>query len=312
MTVPDSPTLDIHQPFMIETSNLRGRAVRLGPILHHIITRHDYPARVNGWLAELVLLAALLSRMLKSGNGLTIQVQGDGPLKLMVADVMANGDLRACATLDAESPLFHTVNDAELPLQDFTGKAYLAITLEPGDGGERYQGIVPLEHASLSECVIAYFRQSEQIEVALQLAAGPDKQGNWHAGGILLQQLPEQSAPATENVLFLDFGGDTSASYGSEAWNRAKLFLRSVTRYELLDAELPMPDLLYRLFHEEGVRLFDATPLTEGCRCSRERIEGFLRDLSPGEREELYEAGFIRVRCEFCNREELFDDELRG
>lgn len=304
---PDTRYEDFVLPFMIDSSSLRGRMVRLGPAMQEILSRHDYPASVSRVLGELLVLTSLLGSTLKFQGIFTIQATGNGPVRFMVADATHDGELRGYAEIGDDFP----VNDAELTLHDLLGEGHLAITIDPGGDIERYQGIVSLEGNSLAECVNLYFKQSEQIDVALQVEVGRSREGsqkgNWEGAAIMLQKLPGEGPEEDgNNVVFLDFGTDSTARYSGEKWNRAVTFLRTVTKYELLDPFLSPKDLLYRLFHEDGVRVFDEYKLLDKCRCSRDRIEGILQGLSAEELDDMSDEGVISVTCQFCNREECF------
>lgn len=286
---------DLVQPFQIEASHLRGRAVRLGPELDGILRRHAYPEPVARFLAETLTLAVLLASMLKYEGIFTLQTKGDGPIGLMVADVTSVGDLRAYAQFDAEA-LARAAADVEIaPAPALLGKGYIAFTVDQGSDTDRYQGIVELYGKTLADCVQHYFRQSEQIDTGITVAV--DRvDGEWRAGAVMVQRLPTE-------------GGTAPASDTEDDWRRAMVMLASASTAELTDPALPVSDLLYRLYHEDGVRLWPAQPLRFGCRCSRERVEGMLARLP---REEVgtlkLDDGRVEVVCQFCSSAYHFDD----
>lgn len=303
---------DIILPFMLEESSLRGRGVRLGKVVDTILTRHNYPEPVSRLLGEMLVLTSMLANTLKFDGIFTAQVNGDGPVRFIVVDAVGDGHLRGYAAIEEDAPEFHVSNDTDaLTMRELLGKGYLAITVDQNAQSERYQGIVELTGETLSESVMEYFRQSEQIDVALSVAVGKSREGgrkgdSWEAGGIMLQCMPEQRKG--DDVLFLDFNADSALMYGREEWNRAKILLRSVTKYELLDPFLPMPELLYRLFNEEGVRVYEPSKLHAKCRCSRERVELVLKTLPRDDINDMFIEGKITVTCQFCNKDEVFTE----
>lgn len=288
---------DFVLPFALENQPIRGRLVRLGPLAREIVGRHAYPPAVAGLLAELMTLAALLGDSLKFDGIFSLQTKGEGPVRLMVADVTSAGDIRAYAQFDPDS-VVRATGAADAPsLPHLTGPGYLAFTVDQGPDTDRYQGIVELAGESLVDCIHHYFRQSEQIRTAIVMADQPDANGERQTAAIMLQRMP---APA-------DAGRAPEEDIDDENWRRAVLLLSTVTRSELSDRDLSPADLLFRLFHEEGVRVFDRRPLQARCRCSRERVERTLAQLAHDELVELIEDDRLVVTCEFCNRRYPFD-----
>ena len=292
------PRDDIVLPFQIKAPGLRGRLVRLGPSVDTILTRHDYPLPVAALLAEALALSATLSAALKYEGIFTLQLKGDGPVRMLVADVTSAGAIRGYAELSGELPAEDEV--AASPVRSLVGKGYLAFTVDQGEHTERYQGIVELTGDSLTECIDHYFRQSEQFSAALQVTAGRNEAGRWRAGALMLQRLPDQEAIV-------------SREERDEAWRRSVILMGSVTAPELLDPALAPAELLFRLFHEDGVRVYDQHALAFGCRCSRERAARILSSLPRVEVEELMVDGKVEVTCQFCNETHGFDrDEIAG
>jgi molecular chaperone Hsp33 len=285
---------DLIQPFKIEGQAVRGRLVRLGPLIDTVLDRHQYPPIVAELLGETVALAAALAGALKYDGVFTLQTKGDGPIRLMVADVTSDGDVRGYAQFDAESLAAVTRggNGAPLSVPKLLGAGYLAFTVDQGSHTERYQGIVELTGATLADCVHHYFRQSEQLDAVVKVAAGRAR-GGWRAGALMLQRLPP-SVGAADEV--------------EDGWRRTLAFMASSTPEELLDAQLAPNDLLYRLFHEDGVRVFATADLRAGCRCSRERVERVLRSLPDDDLETFKVDGLISVTCEFCSASYDFTD----
>lgn len=293
-------TDDFVLPFQIEASRLRGRVVKLGPAIDEILTRHDYPPTVARFLAETATLAVLLASMLKYEGIFTLQTKGDGPIRLMVADVTSVGDVRAYAQFDPEA-LAKAERDVDIaPAAALLGKGYIAFTVDQGQDTDRYQGIVELYGKTLTDCVQHYFRQSEQIDTGLTVSVdrevNPDgTPGQWRTGGIMIQRLPQEQGLV--------------ASDKEDDWRRAMVLMASVTGDELLSTDLAASDLLYRLFHEDGVRIYEGHALRFGCRCSRERVENMLRSLPREEVQELkIDDGRVEVTCQFCSTDYHFTD----
>lgn len=280
------------QSFQLETSRIRGRIVRLDSVIEDILTPHDYPDDVLQLTGETLTLCTLLSSMLKYEGIFTLQAQGKGPVRMVVADVTSNGDIRACATFKQEelAAVSHK-NPAEL-----LGEGYMAFTVDQGDFADRYQGIVELKPESLTASVQNYFMQSEQIATGIMLAVGR-RNGKWRACGIMVQQMPEE----TEN-----YNKDHS-DVDEDDWRRTMILLGSVKEDELLDSSLGANDLLFRLFHEEGVRVFDPRTLINKCRCSVDRVTTVLSGMSDEDIDEMIVDGSIVMKCEFCSRDYAID-----
>jgi molecular chaperone Hsp33 len=291
---------DYLRPFQIEGMTVRGRLVRLGPALHEILSRHGYPDLVSHLLGEAVALSSALAGALKFDGVFTLQTKGDGPLSAMVADVKSPGDLRGYAKFEPEAIAAFEA-DARPSIPRILGGGHIAFTVDQGADTERYQGIVALEGQSLADCAHNYFRESEQIDTAIVLACGrhPDSNsasGAWRGGAIMLQRLPEGDPS------LLARGVEVERDEVSEDdWRRVVTMLASTKDSELLDPELPGDDLLFRLFHEDGVRIFEPTGLRPGCRCSPERAERILAQLPPHELPGLALDNALIVTCEFCN-----------
>ena len=293
MSVPGSGAPDdLVQPFQIEASAIRGRLVRLSPAVEEILSRHAYPPAVATVLAEALALAPLLATALKYEGVFTLQAKGDGPLSLLVADVTSGGDLRGYAQFDAGAIEALRPTGGQPSIPRLIGSGFLAFTVDQGPHTERYQGIVELTGATLADCVHHYFRQSEQLEAAVKLASAPDAQGCWRAGGLMVQRMPDP--------------GGLGADEDEEGWRRAAAFMASATSAELLDPRLPPDRLLYRLFHEDGVRAFQPQPLRFACRCSRERVADMLGALPQGDIEEMKAKGQSVITCEFCSTRYVF------
>jgi len=297
---------DLVQPFMLESSGIRGDLVRLGGVADHIITRHAYPGPLAALLCEMLALTAMLSSMMKYDGVFSLQTKGDGPVGLMVADMTSEGHLRGYAGFDAAKLEAALAGDGGAPdegrpgVAELLGAGYLAFTMDQGPGMERYQGIVDLSGPALADCLQHYFRQSEQIQTGLIVASGGTR-GAWTSAGLILQRVPGQGAGQAAGP------NPPAGPPDEDAWRRAMILQASCTKDELLDPELPVNDLLYRLFHEEGVRVFRRRPLAARCSCSRKRLEKTLRAMPRAEIEDLKLDGKVIVTCEFCNRRYRFD-----
>jgi len=274
----------------IPSRNARGRIARLGPVLDDILAKHDYPQVIEHLLAEALTLTALLGSLLKEPQGqLTLQAQTEGGVvDLMVCDYLG-GELRGYVRHDAER-LADLPADPALP--DLFGKGYLAITFDQPLAKERYQGIVPLEGKNLGEAAQSYFAQSEQIPSLVRLAA-EKRRGHWFAGGLLLQHLPEGEEGRERLHTRLDHPD----------WPHVAILGGSVKAEELTDPDLPLDDLIWRLFHdEEEVRTLPGAALSRGCRCDPDYVRSVIAKFPADEREAMVgDDGLIRVDCAFCS-----------
>jgi len=302
-------------PFQIEGLDARGRAVQLGPMLDTILGRHDYPEPVARLLAEAIVLTVLLGTSLKFDGKLIVQTQTDGPVDLLVADFASPESVRAYARFD-EKALAEAVAANRLAPPDLLGKGILAFTIDQGPYMQRYQGIVELDGASLEEIATAYFRQSEQIPTKVRLGVaelyerGKDgAEHHWRAGGVVVQFLPESPERMRQPDLP---GGDVPDDAElpgfdeDDLWAEAKMLVDTIDTDELTDPHVGSERLLYRLFHERGVRVFEPTHVIDNCSCSREKIKSVLDNFSAQEIEESVENGKISVTCEFCSTEYEF------
>jgi molecular chaperone Hsp33 len=306
---------DVVVPFTLEQLDGRGRVVRLGEALDAILTRHNYPAPVARLLGEAVVLAALIGSSLKFEGKFILQTQTEGPVNLIVVDLDAPDGLRGYARFDADAVQKAIQTGATSPGQ-LLGKGYLAMTVDQGPHTERYQGIVALEGGTLEDAAHTYFQQSEQVPTQVRLAVGQlSRRGEghprWRAGGVLVQHLPphgERTMPDLPGDG--DFSNPRTADPSfveSNRWTETSALLGTVADDELADPDVSPERLLFRLFHETGVRVFDPMPLEERCTCSAERIEAMLRDnFSAEERADMVVNGEIEVVCEFCSADYHF------
>jgi molecular chaperone Hsp33 len=305
-------------PFQVDALDLRGRVVTLGPSIDAILARRDFPRPVKLLLGEAAVLAALLATSLKDTGRFILQTQTDGPVSLLVADIRMPGQIRATAQFDADA-VDRLLAEGHSDAGTLLGQGTLAMTIEQGRGAKRYQGFVPLDHESLQSAAHTYFRQSEQIPTRIRIAVAEmfdrdavgESRQQWRAGGIIGQFLPE----SWDRIPRRDLpGGDLPEGAEEppevtedDAWLEAAALVDTVEDHELIDPDIPAERLLVRLFHERGVRVFNAIRLEERYTCSRERIERVLDQMTPDEIAESVLDGEIHVRCEFCGAEYRFD-----
>jgi molecular chaperone Hsp33 len=296
-------------PFQVEALDVRGRAVRLGPLLDAILHRHAYPAAVSRLLGEAVVLTALLGSSLKFEGRFQLQTRTDGAVDMLVVDFTAPSQIRGYARFD-EAKLRATTSAASTA--QLLGNGHLGLTIDQGPQMQRYQGLVPLEGQGLEEAAHQYFLRSEQIPTRVRLAVAEEmsveegaKVMRWRAGGVVVQFLP-QSTERQRQAEF-DPGDAPAPSTGEhfvedESWVEARALAETIEDHELVDPALSAEGLLYRLFHERGVRVFEPTSLVERCRCSSERIREMLKRFSPEEKQAMVgDDGQIGVTCEFCS-----------
>ena len=293
---------NIIRPFQIEGSDVRGRLVRMGGAFDKVLEQHNYPAPVARLIGETLALAAALASTVKYAGVFNFQAQGSGPVNLVVADVDSEGGLRGYARYDEAA--FEAEPKIEQSIPKLMGSGHLAFTVDQGADTDRYQGITPLEGATLSECAQIYFRTSEQLETAILLAS--DLEGDEsRAGALLLQRMPD-----TPDFMRSEEDRD-------EEWRNAVVLMSSLTPAELLNPEIPTNGVLYRLYHENGVRVFDSRSIEFRCRCSRDKIARALASFEPDSLADMKtDAGLIVATCEFCHTDYEFDDgqigQLRG
>lgn len=297
----ESRAADYVLPFRIEGHNVNGRVVKLNALASEVLNRHDYPEAVNRLLGEALVLAAMLGSMLKFDGRFILQMQGDGPVSMLMADYASGGALRGFAQFDADA-LHEALRQDATPMALLGEKSHMAFTVDQGADMERYQGIVPLAGDTLAEAALGYFERSEQIGTVLKLAAAPlllaGGATEWRAGGIVIQQ-----TAATGGI---DVPPEGDPEHVDEDWNRLTILLQTTQDSELLDADIDAETLAFRLFHEDGVRVFEPRALSFACPCTRERVANMLRGLPEGDRSDMQAQENIEVRCEFCNENYVF------
>ena len=286
LLIPD----DVVAPFQIEDAAVRGRLVRLGPAIDEILAAHAYPEAVANLLGETCALAALVGSALKFEGRLIVQAQGDGPVRYVVADYDTAGHLRGYCRFDADAVAEASKGFVRPGARTLLGGGVFIMTVDQGPDMDRYQGVTAIEGETLALCAEQYFVQSEQTPTRVRLAVGQADVGqglSWRAGGMLIQNMAEDQAR-----------GSTE-----EAWTRSQAFFETIGEDELLDPTISGQTLLFRLFHEDGVRVFEDKALSAVCRCSEDRIRGVLASFDAAERADMIEPdGRIHVTCEYCAR----------
>jgi molecular chaperone Hsp33 len=306
---------DAVRPFVVEALDVRGRAIQMGPALDAILARHDYPAPVSRLLAEAIVLAVLLGSSLKIDGRFTLQTETDGPVDMLVVDYRSGGAIRAYARFDG-ARVAAAIAAGEAGPGALLGRGTLAMTIDQV-AAARYQGVVPLEGESLEEVAHTYFRQSEQIPTRVRLAVAEMQvredgavRHSWRAGGLIVQFLPDSTERMRQPDLpggDLPEGAEADEVSEDDAWVEARSLTETIEDDELTDPSVPVENLLFRLFHERGVRVFNAVGVRDQCSCSREKVSGVLANFSAAEIADSVEAGAISVTCEFCGTKYAFD-----
>lgn len=312
------PVDDTVLPFEVNALDLRGRLTRLGPALDDILTKHDYPAPVGKLLGEAIVLTTLLGTSLKFEGRFILQTQSDGPVRMLVIDYTTPGKVRACARFDAARVAAAMASGAADP-GALLGHGHLAMTIDQGPDMNRYQGLVALSGEGLEQAAHEYFLRSEQIPTRVRLAvaeefskAGGGVQRSWRAGGLLLQFLPKKVERMRGPDLDPGDAPEGTAPHivpEDDAWVEGQALVATIADVELIDPALSSERLLYRLFHEHGVRVFRSAAVEAKCSCSRERVDRILRSFSPVDRAGMVEDGRILVTCEFCNTKYEFSPD---
>jgi molecular chaperone Hsp33 len=305
-------------PFEVAALDLRGRVIRLGPAIDDILSRHGYPAPISKLLGEAIVLTALLGSSLKFEGRFILQTKTDGPVHMIVVDYRSPGNMRACAQFDQERlrEMEQKASGKAGQMTDLLGRGHLAMTIDQGPDMSRYQGLVALTGGNLEEAAHEYFLRSEQIPTRVRLAvaeellageAGP--RHRWRAGGMLLQFLPKK----TERMRGPDLDpGDAPQGTAAhvvpedDAWVEGQSLIATVEDIELIDPDLSSERLLYRLFHEHGVRVFNSSSVQARCSCSRDSVTNMLKSFSKEDRDDMIQDGVIAVTCEFCNTQYVF------
>lgn len=294
-------------PFHVTALDTRGRTIRLGRMLDEILARHAYPAAVERLLAEAIALTALMGTSLKFDGRFQLQTRTDGPVSMLVVDLAMPAAIRAYARFDAAAVA--ALGDDALA-GSLLGNGHLGFTVEQTALQSRYQGIVALEGQGLEAAALQYFKQSEQIPSTLRIAVAEHRVAggvrHWRVGGILAQFLPTSPERMRQADLHPGDAPEGTVHHVVEeddAWVEARALVETTEAIELVDPELGLDQLLYRLFNERGVTVSDPVTMLDQCRCSEERIRETLQQFEAQDIEEMREAdGLIAVTCEFCSR----------
>ena len=285
--------------FNLDNNKFRGRIVRLEHVTDEMFKLQKYPDNVGKAVAETAALGVVLADLMKFNGIWTLQIQGDGPISVLVADVTSEGKVRATAKYDeakmkAAQELRKTEGELEAT-PHWLGKGNLIFTVDQGKNTELYQGIVDLQGKTLAECAMRYFKNSEQIDTYLRLFVRKKGDG-WQSAAILLQKMPQNGGKEAESE-------DNSA----ELWREDKILTDSLTEAEIFDADLPLEDILYRLYHEHRVAVNKTSEYFFGCRCEREKLRATLSSMSLQDIESMLENGKVTAVCNFCGQTYVFD-----
>ncbi len=292
------PTDDLVAAFQIEDQPSRGRIVRLGQVVDDILRRHDYPPAVATLLGETCALAALVGASLKFEGRLIVQAQGDGPVAYVVADYDTSGGLRGYCKFDADRVAEVSTGFARPGASRLLGGGLFIMTVDPVNAKDRYQGVVAIEGETLALCAEQYFAQSEQVPTRVRLAVAElhNAEGrSFRAGGMMIQNIAADEARGSTD----------------DAWTRVQALFETLGEDELVDPQIAPQTLLFRLFHEDGVRMFTPKALGAYCRCSQDRVVGMLKAFPASDLAEMIEPdGQIHVTCEYCSRSYALAPEL--
>jgi molecular chaperone Hsp33 len=309
------PVDDAVIPFEVNALDLRGRLTRMGPALDELLTKHDYPAAVGKLLGEAIVLTTLLGSSLKFDGRFILQTQTDGPVSFLIVDFQAPDRLRAYARYDAKR--LKTAADSGALL----GKGHLAMTIDQGPDMSRYQGLVALDGGGLEAAAHEYFLRSEQIPTRVRIAVGEEFRGGeggrhrWRAGGVLIQFLPKAPERARQADLHPGDAPEGTVPHTvaeDDAWVEGQSLISTVEDVELIDPDLSGERLLYRLFHERGVRVFKPLDLHARCSCSRDAVSAMLKSFEAKDRAEMVKEGKVVVTCEFCSSVYEFTPQEAG
>lgn len=293
-------------PFQLDRSDIRGRVARLDTALERVLEKHDYPPAVEALVAEATLLTAMIGQTIKLRWRLSLQVRGDGPIRLIATDYYAPESDGTPARIRAYASFDATRVAADAPAYPQIGKGYFAILIDQGRDMTPYQGITPIAGGSLADCAEAYFDQSEQLPTRFALSYGratlPGQAEKWRAGGVMLQHMPQASGTSPREREAI-----------SEDWGRANLLLDTVEEMELIGPSVQPPELLLRLFHEETPRVFDPQAVHFGCSCSEDKVRESLSIYSAKDIATMTTPeGIVTADCQFCGAHYKMDPASLG
>lgn len=288
---------DFILPFQLDNVSVRGRLVKLKKSMQEILENHQYPFLVNQLLEELVSLTTALASLFKFEGIFTLQVSGDGPIRLMVVDMTHEGHIRTCARFDEEKIM--KLPKTTKSLHMLVGVGNMALTIDQDHSNDRYQGVVQLEGSTLSECLHHFFRQSDQLETGVVAFAQSENNPEGSlTGALIIQRMPLASHLSVEEI-----------EQENDGWLKSLSILGTSTAKELLSEDLSAEDFLFRLFWEDGVRVFEKRSVIAKCRCSEDRIFQMLKTFSSTDVQDMIENGKISVTCEFCSQLYEFDPQ---
>ncbi len=308
-------------PFQLDASDIRGRVVRLDGTLQEVLRQHRYPPQIEALVAEAALLTALIGQSIKLRWKLSLQVRGKGPVRIIATDYYAPQDDGAPARIRGYASFDLDRLDPDAAPFSQIGEGYFAVLIDQGEGTEPYSGITPLAGGSLSSCAETYFAQSEQLPTRFALSFGqstlPAAPPVWRAGGIMLQHMPVAGGSVAADAGSGEGGllnhADILGGEQGENWTRANLLLDTVEDIELIGPSVAPTDLLIRLFHEEGPRVFEAQPVRFGCSCSADKVRQSLSIYSAKDiRSMTTPEGTVTADCQFCSAHYVLDPATVG
>ncbi len=308
-------------PFQLDHSDIRGRVARLDGVLDQVLKQHAYPPQIEALVAEAAVLTALIGQTIKLRWRLSLQIRGTGAVKMIATDYYGPTDDGQAARIRAYAHFVPEELDTTIPPFDMIGEGYFVIVIDQGQGMTPYQGITPLTGGSLAACAETYFAQSEQLPTRFALTYGrsqmPGTAPHWRAGGVMIQHMPKAS-PFVANEGGTGEGGllthtDILDGTDGENWSRVNLLLDTVEDLELIGPTVAPTDLLVRLFHEEGPRVYDAQPVRFGCSCSADKVRSSLSIYSAKDLTHMTTPeGILTADCQFCGAHYEFDPKTLG
>ncbi|MDO8881439.1 MAG: Hsp33 family molecular chaperone HslO [Pseudotabrizicola sp.] len=308
-------------PFQLDQSDIRGRVVRLDGVLEQVLSQHNYPPLIEALVAEAALLTALIGQTVKLRWKLSLQIRGNGPARLIATDYYGPTDdgeparIRAYASYDADRLDLNADRFSQI------GTGYFAVMLDQGEGMLPYQGFTPIAGNSLADCAETYFAQSEQLPTRFSLSFGqsaePGREAHWRGGGVMLQHMPKVgmsvAAEAGSGEGGLLMHSDILGGEEGESWTRANVLLDTVEEIELIGPQVTPAELLVRLFHEEGPRVFESQPIRFGCSCSEDKVRNTMSIYSQKDIEKMTTPeGVVTADCQFCGAHYEMDPKTLG
>ncbi|MDD9923369.1 MAG: Hsp33 family molecular chaperone HslO [Boseongicola sp.] len=307
-------------PFQLDRTDTRGRVARLDGVLQQVLAQHDYPAPIEALVAEATLLTALIGQTIKLRWKLSLQIRGDGPVRLIATDYYGPTEDGQPARIRAYASFDRDALSADTHPFEQIGKGYFAIMIDQGPDMTPYQGITPIAGGSLAACAQTYFAQSEQLPTRFALSFGqsqsPGEDMHWRAGGIMLQHMPKASPFALEGgsgEAGLLQGEDILQGDDANNWEHVNVLLDTAEDIELIGPTVQPTELLIRLFHEDGPRVFEAQPVEFGCTCSEDKVRQTMSIYSAKDIGHMTtDDGKVTADCQFCGAHYEFDPDTLG